>query len=394
MMNLKMGVLLLALTLSLTNCQNQEQQEASPSAELPRSAPTSTQTTSESPNPSGTLQAISSPQDIVTGLDTPWEAVFLDNNRILITERPGKITLAKQGQKSTWLDLSESVNERGEGGLMGLAMDPNFAQNQTLYVTHTYSEKGSQKLRLLRLKAEGDKGRIDKVLIDKVDAATNHNGGRLRFGPDGKLYWSVGELFDAELAQSINNLNGKILRLNADGSIPVDNPIPNSLIYSFGHRNPQGLAWDAQGRLFSTEHGPSGEKGCCQDELNWIQAGKNYGWPKISGDERATGLEPPLIHSGNNNTWAPGGLALISQGPWKNHFLIPALRGQAVIKVPLMAGTTPKVGEAEELYKNQFGRIRQVVVGPRNGIYLLTSNRDGRYRARVPAEDDRLIRIQ
>jgi glucose/arabinose dehydrogenase len=279
--------------------------------------------------------------------------------------------------------------------LLGLALDPRFAQNFFVYVATTYrNAAGKMQNRLVRLRedAKSGKGQLDKVLIDNVAGANNHDGGRVKFGPDGKLYWSMGDAQESRLAQNLSSLNGKILRLNSDGSIPKDNPFPNSYVYSYGHRNPQGLAWQPQtGRLYATEHGPSGFQGCCRDEVNIIEPGKNYGWPEVRGDETREGMVPPVIHAGTSETWAPAGASFATRGPWAGSLLFTGLRGQTLYLLPLDSNDPRKAGQVERHFHRRFGRLRDVVEGPDGNLYLLTSNRDG--RGSPIEDDDRVIRI-
>jgi glucose/arabinose dehydrogenase len=234
---------------------------------------------------------------------------------------------------------------------------------------------------------------LDKILLDDVAGANNHDGGRVKFGADGKLYWTTGDGEKAAWAQQLTSLNGKILRLNPDGSIPADNPFPKSYVYSYGHRNAQGLAWQpGSGRLYATEHGPSGLQGCCRDEVNLIAAGDNYGWPEIRGDETKAGMIAPVIQAGTSETWAPAGAVFATQGPWKGSLLFTGLRGQTLYRVVLDSNNPRKVLAFERHFVRQFGRLRDVAEGPDKALYILTSNRDG--RGRPGADDDRLLRIQ
>ncbi len=225
---------------------------------------------------------------------------------------------------------------------------------------------------------EADKTLLDKeIIIDDIPVASIHNGGRIKFGPDGLLYITTGDASVPDLAQDRDSLAGKILRLKDDGTIPSDNPFPGSPVYSLGHRNPQGLAWDARGRLWVVEHGPS-----ATDELNSIKPGANYGWPRIRGDETAPGLESPVLHSGQE-TWAPSGLAYFG-----GSLYFAGLRGQSLYQVVIEENE--RVTLRRQLSGN-FGRLRDVAVGPDNLFYLLTSNRDDRG---VPtANDDQIIRV-
>jgi glucose/arabinose dehydrogenase len=248
--------------------------------------------------------------------------------------------------------------------------------------------------RLVRLREDQKtgKGSLDKVLIDNVAGSNNHDGGRVKFGPEGKLYWTMGDAQTTRFAQDLRSLNGKILRLNADGSIPADNPFPNSYVYSYGHRNPQGLAWQPKTqRLYSTEHGPSGFQGCCRDEVNYIEPGKNYGWPEIRADETREGMVPPVIHAGTSETWAPAGATFVSRGPWAGSLLFTGLRGQTLYRAVLGSNDPRKIEKFERLLYRQFGRLRDVVEGPDENLYLLTSNRDG--RGSPKDDDDRVIRL-
>ncbi|HEU4342322.1 MAG TPA: PQQ-dependent sugar dehydrogenase [Candidatus Binatia bacterium] len=331
----------------------------------------------------------------VRGLEAPWALDFAPDGRIFVTERPGRIRMIASGQLQTepWMVLP--VAAVGEGGLMGLALDPQFAQNRYVYVAYTYRDAGGRlQNRLVRAREDAKTGRgaYDKILIDNVAGANNHNGGRVKFGPDRKLYWTMGDAQNSRLAQNLSSLNGKILRLNPDGSIPADNPFTKSYVYSYGHRNPQGLAWQPRtGRLYATEHGPSGFQGCCRDELNYIEPGKNYGWPEIRGEETREGMVSPIIESGLRETWAPAGAAFATRGPWADSLLFTGLRGQTLYRVVIDSKDPRKVVALERYFYRQFGRLRDIVEGPDRNLYLLTSNRDG--RGSPQQEDDRIIRL-
>lgn len=331
---------------------------------------------------------------LVTGLDTPWALDFAPDGRIFLTERPGRVRVVRNGQlePEPWITLP--VVEAEESGLMGLAVDPQFAQNGYVYVVYTYrAGRGALQNRLVRLREDPATGRgaEDRVLFDPVVGGPFHDGGRLKFGPDGKLYWTAGEGGNPALAQDRAALGGKILRLNPDGTVPADNPFPGSPVYSYGHRNPQGLAWQpGTGRLYATEHGPSAGQGCCRDELNLIEPGQNYGWPVITGDQTAPGMVAPVLQSGTSETWAPAGATFVTRGRWAGSLLFTGLRGQALYRVVLDPADPRRVASFEPLLVREFGRLRDVVEGPDGALYLLTSNRDGRGTPR-PGDDRVLV---
>lgn len=328
------------------------------------------------------------------GLEVPWAMDFAPDGRVFLTERPGRIRVARDGQlqAAPWMVID--VADVSEAGLLGLAVDPQFTRNGFVYVAYTYRAAARLLNRLVRLRDDPATGRgtLDRVLMDEVPGAPNHDGGRVRFGPDGRLYWTMGDAQQQHLAQDRASPNGKILRLNADGTIPPDNPFGSSAVYSYGHRNPQGLAWQpGTRRLYATDHGPSGGQGCCLDEVNYIEPGGNYGWPVITGSERREGMIPPVIHSGATTTWAPGGATFVTRGPWAGSLLFAGLRGQALYRVVIDPNDPRRVMAFETLFERQFGRLRDVVEGPDGTLYLLVSNRDR--RGTPAADDDRVIRL-
>jgi glucose/arabinose dehydrogenase len=335
-------------------------------------------------------------ETVARGLETPWAIAFAPDGRIFVTERPGRIRVIKNGalQKEPWMQIE--VHESGESGLLGIAVDPAFELNRFLYAAYTYRDGGGKlKNRLVRSRDDPatGKGVIDKVLLNGAEGAGNHDGGRVKFGPDGKLYWTMGDAQTTRYAQNLSSLNGKILRVNSDGTLPPDNPFAKSPVYSYGHRNPQGLAWQpGTGRLYSTEHGPSGFPGCCRDEINLIEPGKNYGWPEIQGDQTREGMVSPVMHSGTSNTWAPSGATFVTRGLWAGSLLFTGLRGQTLYRVVFDLNDARKVATFERFFVRELGRLRDVAEGPDGAVYILTSNRDG--RGRPAADDDRVLRLQ
>ncbi len=333
---------------------------------------------------------------LVSNLEVPWAMAFAPDGRVFITERPGRVRIVRNGQlqREPWINLE--VAAVGEGGLLGLALDPAFAENHYVYAAYTYRSAGGElRNRLVRLREDAatGKGVMDKVLLENIAADSIHDGGRVEFGPDGKLYWTVGDAGNPQLAQDVSSPNGKILRMNPDGSIPVDNPFPGSPVYSYGHRNPQGLAWQpGSDHLYSTEHGPSGGTyGTGQDEINYIEPGKNYGWPVIHGDQTHEGMVAPIIQSGESETWAPSGATFVNSGTWDGSLLFAGLRGEALYRLVLDKVDPRKVLSFDRYFVGQYGRLRDVVQGPDGALYILTSNRDGRGNPRDG--DDRILRL-
>lgn len=315
---------------------------------------------------------------VAEGLVIPWEVAFLPDGDLLVTERPGTIKRIGQDRKTYPI---EGVNHIGEGGLLGMALHPNFAQNQWLYLYLTTGADTGLTNRVERYSYNKDRLSNRKVILANIPGAANHDGGRIAFGPDGHLYITTGDASMEPLVQDKNSLAGKILRLTDQGQIPGDNPFGNA-IYSYGHRNPQGLAWDKDGRLWATEHGPSGI-GSGFDELNLIRAGANYGWPIIKGDERRPGMEQPVAHSGSKDTWAPAGIAY-----YRGSLFFSGLRGESIYEAKIKDDDSVSL---KAHYRGDFGRIRAAIIGPNNFLYITTSNTDG--RGTPKPGDDKIIRI-
>ena len=324
---------------------------------------------------------------IAEGLNVPWEMVFSDEKTIYFTERPGSLRVIRNGElkEEPLLELGSPFISNGEGGLLGLEIDPNFEDNHYMYIYHSYEKNGAVQNRVLRLIVEEEKAEIDRVILDNIVGDTNHNGGRIKIGPDGLLYITAGDKYEPNLAQDKDSMGGKIFRIHLDGTIPEDNPFSGSPVYSYGHRNPQGLAWHPEtGQLYSSEHGQS-----AHDEINQIKSGQNFGWPIIKGNQTEAGMVSPILHSGNE-TWAPSGMTFVSVGPWKNQLLVANLRGNQILKVELEP-SGEEVKNAEPLFKEKYGRIRNVVEGPDGSLYIMTNNQDGRG---TPIDgDDRIIRM-
>jgi glucose/arabinose dehydrogenase len=332
----------------------------------------------------------------ITRLDTPWSLVFAAPTRALVSERGGAIRVIENGRLLPDPLIVRKVVQGGEGGLMGLALHPRFPGVPFVYAMETVEEqRGRRENRVVRLRFErATTLTFDRVIVGGIPAAENHNGGRIAFGPDGRLYVTTGDNFRSALAQDPKSLAGKILRLADDGTVPPDNPTLGSPVYSLGHRNGQGLAWDPQtGQLLEAEHGPSGEFGLSAwDEINIIESGGNFGWPLAVGAVYKPATIDPVV-AWPDNTTPPSGMAF-----WHGDLFVATLRSQALVRITFEREGTkllPRVIErwfARGPYEGRFGRLRDAVVGPDNALYVLTSNRDG--RGSPAYDDDKIIKIE
>jgi len=350
--------------------------------------------------PTATPEAIASGWDIepiAQGLEIPWSLVFPSEERILVSERTGAVRQIVDGELlPDPVYIFDEVRARDEAGLMSLVLDPQYAENAYLYACYTTSGTGADIItRVARLTDEGNALTFERVIIDNIPAARFHAGCRLQFGPDGMLYVSTGDALDTSLPQNIDSLAGKILRLTPEGDIPADNPFPGSPVYSLGHRNPQGLTWDAEsGRMFSTEHGPSGFDGPAGgDEINLIVPGGNYGWPLGSHDNVPEGTIGPLIQF--TPAEAPASALYYDNDTlpfFKGSLFFGALRGEGLVKVTFAENPQGEISiENVENIVDNVGRVRDVSMGPDGSIYFTTSNRDGRGTLREG--DDKIYRI-
>ncbi|RZT16521.1 glucose/arabinose dehydrogenase [Fictibacillus sp. BK138] len=311
---------------------------------------------------------------ITTDLDIPWN-ITKQNNTFYLSQRPGYIVKvdADSGTKTVQdIEVTKKILHSGEGGLLGFILAPDFDTSQEAFAYHTYRDNGGVFNRIIVLKLDGNRWRENGIIIEGIPGGRIHNGGRIQIGQDGKLYATAGDAGNPENAQNLNTLAGKILRMNLDGTIPPDNPFDNSYVYSYGHRNPQGLAWDQNGNLYSSEHGQS-----AHDEINLIEPGKNYGWPVIEGDEQETGMVSPIFHSGDD-TWAPSGMAIKD-----NKIYASNLRGEQILVFNLAEKTV-------DTFFQGAGRMRDVLIEG-NQLYTITNNRDGRGTPREG--DDKLLKL-
>lgn len=336
-------------------------------------------------------------ETVASGLEVPWAFAFLPDGNMIFTERPGRVRIIEKGKlREEPVYKVPDVEPSGESGLMDVSLHPKFAENKFVYLAYAYRGDGKQ-VKIVRYKFDGKTFVEPKTIIEAIPAAQYHAGTRARFGPDGKLYVTTGDATDWNLAQKMDSLNGKTLRLNDDGTIPPDNPFINQKgaraeIWSFGHRNAQGLAWQpGSGLMFQTEHGPSGfeGKGGGADEFNLVEAGKNYGWSEIYGKTTREGMVSPLLEYTPSCAPASGMFYNGAAFPdFKGNFFFGCLRGARIIRVVLNGRA---VASQEDLLKDVYGRIREMEEGPDGFIYFSTSNRDGRGSA--AETDDRIMRI-
>lgn len=356
-----------AAALCLTGCLNL------------RSAPDETE---KFPSADGSVRV----EVVATGLDTIWGIAFAPDGRTFLTERPGRIrVLTADGglEPKPWADVA--VHESGESGLLGIALHPDFPEPPHVFVYATQNGAAGPTNRILRYTDEDGKGVDATVLVDGIPAASNHDGGRLAFGPDGFLYATTGDASNQGTAQDPTSLGGKVLRIDTDGRPAPGNAFPASRAYTWGHRNPQGLCWrpDTQ-ELYATEHGPDTD-----DEVNRLVAGRNYGWPTHRGKDSAAGFEPALY------TWtptiAPAGCAFVlAPGhPWDGDLLLVTLKHKDVRRLTL--DEEGSIVHEETLLDDTYGRLRDIVRAPDGSYLASTSNRDGRG---LPAQgDDRVLRL-
>ena len=316
---------------------------------------------------------------IATNLEVPWGFAFLPNGDALFTERDSGRLLRMDSSGNVQEVQTLPKRGSGEGGSLGLAVSPDYEQDGYLYAYYTTEEDN----RVVRFRL----GEEPEPILTGIPFNSYHDGGRISFGPDGMLYVATGDAGDPSNAQDRGSLAGKILRLTPDGGVPEDNPFPNSPVYSYGHRNVEGLAWDERGQLFASEFGQD-----AFDEVNRIEPGENYGWPEVEGEGgEDLGYEDPIT------TWptseaSPSGAAILKNGgipQWEGDLFVAALRGQRLWRLEL--GPDGGVTGREELLKGEVGRIRNVVQAPDGSLWVTTSNLDG--RGSPAPQDDRIIRL-
>jgi glucose/arabinose dehydrogenase len=317
---------------------------------------------------------LANPQTVATGLTAPWGLGFLPDGSALVAERnSGRVLRVRPGAAPATVTTIPGVAATGEAGLLGLAVSPTFTQDNLVYVYFTAA--GDNRITRFRL----DTPQTQQLVLSGLAKASIHDGGRIAFGPDGMLYAAVGDAAVTSNAQNQQSLNGKILRMRPDGGVPATgNPFPGSLVYSLGHRNPQGLAWDAQGRLYASEFGQN-----TWDEVNQIVAGANYGWPTVEGRGNDPRFRDPIVVWSTAEA-SPSGATIDNQTLY-----VAALRGQRLWSVPLDGAGG--AGTPVALLQGRYGRLRTVERAPDGALWVTTSNRDG--RGTPATDDDRILRF-
>ncbi len=331
-------------------------------------------------------------------LEIPWSILFLPNGDALVAQRKGNIVRIPAGtrQQETIFEVTD-INPIGDAGLMGMALHPDFDQQPYIYIMYTYG-KGKDDLtsKVIRLTYDGSSLQTDRDIMDGIPAHAIHLGGRISFGPDKMLYIGTGDLGQPFTAQDLNSLASKILRITPEGEIPVDNPYPNSPVYSYGHRVVQGFAWHPDtNTMFNSEHGPSGAavegEVRYRDEVNIVQKGKNYGWPVVVGAPGMDQFEDPIL-MWNEEAFPPAGMVF-----YNDELFLTSLGGQALLRIIFEDHENFKVEKTERWFSSDisegiFGRLRDIVIGPDGHLYVCTSNTDG--RAETRPGDDKILRLK
>jgi glucose/arabinose dehydrogenase len=359
----------LALALALAACGSSDRPTAAATASASPAA--TAEATATATAAAGKVPAL---RTVATGLHVPWGIAFLPGGDALVSERTtGRILrIPAGGGKPRVAMRVPGVDElAGEGGLLGLAVSPHYASDKLVYAYFTSDSDN----RIVRFRLGG---KVQPILTG-IRSGVIHNGGRIAFGPDGKLYAGVGETGDGALAQDRGALNGKILRMEPDGGVPPDNPFEGSLVWTYGHRNVQGLAWDRAGRLWASEFGQN-----TFDEINLIRKGRNYGWPLVEGKGDTQGRFTNPLVTWRTSDASPSGVAIIG-----STLYVAALQGECVWRIPLHGART---GTPTRLLAGRYGRIRTVVEAPDGTLWVATSNRDGRGTPR--AGDDRIVALR
>ncbi|WP_435121059.1 PQQ-dependent sugar dehydrogenase [Micromonospora tulbaghiae] len=313
------------------------------------------------------------PRVVATGLEAPWGLDFLPDGSALVAQRDqGTILRVRPGRPARQVARIADVAAGGEAGLLGLAVSPGYRRDRWVYAAYTTATD----IRIVRFRLGSS--RAPQVLVSGIARSAVHDGGRIAFGPDGMLYAGIGDAGVSARAQDLTSRNGKILRIRPDGGVPAGNPFPGSLVYSYGHRNVQGLAWDRYGRLFATEFGQS-----TWDEVNRIVPGGNYGWPLVEGVAGDPRFRDPVV------VWPPAQASPSGAAFSRGTLYVAALRGARLWAVPV--DPAGRVGVPVAELAGTYGRLRTVEVAPDGALWVATSNRDG--RGTPAAGDDRILRF-
>jgi glucose/arabinose dehydrogenase len=364
-----------SILLALTACSSsdgQPQREARPSP--PSTSSSGSPGTATSSADEDRVLTASVDKVIATGLRAPWGLAFLPDGSALVSERDSdRITHVPPDGTATRVGNVSGVDGNVEGGLLGLALSPSYAQDRLLYA---YFTRGKENV-IARMRYDGSGLADQEIVFEGIPAGPIHDGGRIAFGPDGLLYVGTGEAGRRDPAQDKGDLGGKILRITPDGDPAPDNPFDGSPVYSFGHRNVQGIAWDSRGQLWAAEFGQN-----TWDELNRIERGGNYGWPVVEGRAGAAGFIDP-VRQWSTDDASPSGIAIAG-----NAVYMAGLRGERLWQIPIPGG---KAGKPKALLAGDYGRLRTVAAAPDGSLWLMTSNRDG--RGNPQDGDDKIIRI-
>jgi glucose/arabinose dehydrogenase len=371
----------LFLVLAVAGCSGGQGSVTSPAATTPATAPTGA--ASSRPASSAPVTMAVARETIATGLQVPWGLAFLPDGTALVTlrDRAEILRIARarteQAQAPAPVSLGQvpGVEPDGEGGLLGIAVSPRFASDRTIFVYLTSRDDN----RVLRMTLSGSTLKPGPVIVKGIPKASRHDGGRLAFGPDGYLYIATGDAGAGDPAQDKTSLSGKILRVTASGSPAPGNPFPGSPVWTLGHRNVQGLAWDRAGTMYASEFGQN-----TWDELNRIEPGRNYGWPVVEGIAHRPGFTDPLVQWPTDDA-SPSGLAI---GPDGAAYLA-ALRGESLWRVPFNPNGT--AATPQRLLHATYGRLRTVMTAPDHRLWLITSNT---FRGDPRAGDDRILALR
>ncbi|KFF99369.1 glucose sorbosone dehydrogenase [Streptomyces scabiei] len=373
-----------AVLLVATGCSSDEGDKtdaagSSPPSSSSAESPPPEQAADAAPPAKGSVNVV---RTVAEDLDTPWGLAPLPEGGLLVSSRD-EATISRideESGKETVLGEVPGVAPAGEGGLMGIAVSPEYASDHMIYAYFT-SESDNRIVRMLYdpEKPAGEQLGAPDTILRGIPKGTNHNGGRLAFGPDQMLYASTGERYEGPLAQDKDSLGGKILRMTPEGEPAPGNPFDNSVVYSYGHRNVQGLAWDGKQRLWASEFGQN-----TWDELNQIKPGGNYGWPEVEGKGGKSGYVDPVAVWKTDEA-SPSGIAVAEGSVW-----MAGLRGQRLWRIPLDGTKTS--ADPQAFLEGDYGRLRTVVSAGGDKLWLMTSETDG--RGSPEGGDDKILELE